>query len=55
MEIAHYRNTLLVWQHNCESGQYSAAQMHGILSENNNGRFDLANLTGLAPENIDGF
>lgn len=43
------------WQHNCKSGQYSAAKVHGTLTVNPDGSYELASLAGLEPESIDGF
>ena len=43
------------WQHNCKSGQYSAAKVHKTLSVNSDGSFELENLDGLKAEEIDGF
>lgn len=43
------------WQHNCKSGQYSAAKVHRSLSVNPDGSFELASLPGLEPTISDGF
>ena len=43
------------WQHNCKSGQYSSAKVHRTLKVNPDGSYQLANLEGLLPEEIDGF
>ena len=43
------------WEHNCKSGQYSSAKVHGSLSVNADGTYALADLEGLAPEIIPGF
>ncbi len=43
------------WKHNCKSGQYSSARVHKTLTVNPDGTYSLANLTGLKPEEIDGF
>jgi CRISPR-associated protein Csd2 len=43
------------WQHNSKSGQYSSAKVHRTLSVNQDGSFELDNLDGLKPEEIDGF
>ena len=43
------------WQHNCKSGQYSAAKVHKTLSVNSDGSFELEKLDGLKAEEIDGF
>ncbi|MDR1885594.1 MAG: type I-C CRISPR-associated protein Cas7/Csd2 [Synergistaceae bacterium] len=46
---------LFWWEHNCKSGQYSSAKVHGSLEVNADGSYNLTNLEGLAPEVIDGF
>lgn len=43
------------WEHNCKSGQYSSARVHGSLTVNPDGSFDLHALDGLTPEVIQGF
>lgn len=43
------------WQHNCKSGQYSSAKVHRTLNVHPNGSFELENLNGLVPKEIDGF
>ena len=43
------------WKHNCKSGQYSAAKVHGSLKVRADGNFELTKLVGLEPEQIDGF
>jgi CRISPR-associated protein Csd2 len=43
------------WEHNCKSGQYSSARVHGSLTVNPDGSFDLHALEGLTPEVIQGF
>lgn len=43
------------WEHNCKSGQYSSARVHGSLTVNPDGSFDLHALEGLTPEVIEGF
>ena len=43
------------WQHNCKAGQYSSAKVHRTLSVQPDGGYELANLGGLKPEEIDGF
>jgi CRISPR-associated protein Csd2 len=43
------------WQHNCKSGQYSSAKVHGSLTVNPDGTYNLNSLDGLEPEQIDGF
>lgn len=46
---------VLWWEHNCKSGQYSSARVHGSLSVNSDGSFELHPLEGLTPEQIPGF
>ncbi len=43
------------WQHNCKAGQYSSAKVHRTLSVKPDGSYELANLSGLVPEEINGF
>ncbi|MDP1645740.1 MAG: type I-C CRISPR-associated protein Cas7/Csd2 [Thiobacillus sp.] len=43
------------WQHSCKAGQYSSAKVHRTLTVNANGSYELANLDGLKPEEINGF
>ena len=43
------------WQHNCKAGQYSSAKVHRTLSINPDGTYELTNLKGLSPEELDGF
>ena len=43
------------WEHNCKSGQYSAAKVHGSVAVNKSGEIKFENLKGLEPEIIDGF
>ena len=43
------------WKHNCKAGQYSSAKVHRTLTVNADGSYELANLDGLTPEEIDGF
>lgn len=43
------------WQHNCKSGQYSSAKVHGSLNVAADGAISFTNLDGLAPEVISGF
>lgn len=43
------------WQHNSRAGQYSSAKVHRTLLVNADGSYQLNNLTGLVPEEIDGF
>ena len=46
---------LIWWEHNCKSGQYSSAKVHGSLKVNADGSYVLNKLEGLEPEPIDGF
>jgi CRISPR-associated protein Csd2 len=43
------------WEHNCKSGQYSSARVHGSLQVNPDGSFELQPIDGLVPEVIEGF
>jgi CRISPR-associated protein Csd2 len=43
------------WKHNCKSGQYSSAKVHGSLKVQANGDFEIAKLEGLKPQSIEGF
>lgn len=43
------------WQHNCKSGQYSSAKVHGSLNIAADGAISFNDLDGLLPEVIDGF
>jgi len=43
------------WRHNSKSGQYSSAKVHRTLSVKEDGSYQLNNLAGLTPEEIDGF
>ena len=43
------------WEHNCKSGQYSAAKVHGSMTVDSNGKVELGKLDGLKPEIIEGF
>lgn len=43
------------WRHNSKSGQYSSAKVHRTLSVKEDGSYQLNNLDGLKPEEIDGF
>jgi CRISPR-associated protein Csd2 len=47
--------TVIWWQHNCKSGQYSSAKVHGSLTVNADGSIDMDSLAGLEPEIINGF
>lgn len=46
---------VLWWQHNCKSGQYSAAKVHRSLTVNPDGSYSIDSLDGLVPECMDGF
>ncbi|TCP90139.1 CRISPR-associated Csd2 family protein [Cricetibacter osteomyelitidis] len=46
---------LIWWEHNCKSGQYSSAKVHGSLNVNADGSYTLNKLDGLEPKEIDGF
>lgn len=46
---------LIWWEHNCKSGQYSSAKVHGCLKVNADGSYELAPLEGLKPQEINGF
>ena len=41
--------------HNSKAGQYSSARVRGTLQVNADGSYELRNLDGLTPEEIDGF
>ncbi len=43
------------WRHNCRMGQYSSAKVHGTLAVRADGGYELRNLDGLQPEELDGF
>lgn len=43
------------WKHNCKSGQYSSAKVHGTLAVKADGTYELVALDGLKPEVIIGF
>ncbi len=43
------------WRHNSKAGQYSSANVHGSLTVNADGGYELNALDGLDPEEIDGF
>ena len=43
------------WQHDSKAGQYSSAKVHRSLVVQPDGGYELNNLTGLQPEEIDGF
>lgn len=46
---------LIWWEHNCKSGQYSSAKVHGSLKVNSDGSYELQKLDGLNPQEIEGF
>ena len=46
---------LIWWEHNCKSGQYSSAKVHGSLKVENDGTYQLSPLADLTPEELDGF
>ena len=46
---------LIWWEHNSKAGQYSSAKVHGSLKVNADGSYELENLDGLVPQEIDGF
>lgn len=43
------------WRHNSRSGQYSSAKVHGSLTVNADGSYELKTIDGLQPEEIEGF
>ncbi|MDF1692930.1 MAG: type I-C CRISPR-associated protein Cas7/Csd2 [Zhongshania sp.] len=43
------------WQHNSKSGQYSSAKVHGSITIKPDGSYSLESLSGLIPDEIDGF
>ena len=43
------------WEHNSKSGQYSSAKVHETLKVEKDGTYNLRNLNGLNPEEINGF
>lgn len=43
------------WKHNSKAGKYSSAKVHSTLTVNPDGTYDLNNLDGLLPEEIEGF
>jgi CRISPR-associated protein Csd2 len=43
------------WEHNSKAGQYSSAKVHGSLTVNPDGSYELKTLDELEPEEIDGF
>ena len=46
---------IIWWKHASKAGQYSSAKVHNTLNVNKDGSFELENLEGLIPEQIDGF
>ncbi|NEN74920.1 type I-C CRISPR-associated protein Cas7/Csd2 [Pelistega sp. NLN82] len=46
---------LIWWEHNCKAGQYSSAKVHNSLLVNPDGSYELNNLEGLIPHEINGF
>lgn len=46
---------IIWWQHNSKMGQYSSAKVHNTLTVNPDGSYELQNLDGLIPEEIDAF
>ena len=46
---------VLWWKHNSKAGQYSSAKVHSTLRVHPDGSYELRNLDGLSPEEIDGF
>lgn len=47
--------TVVWWEHNCKSGQFSSARVHGSLHVNPDGTYTLDALDGLSPKIIPGF
>lgn len=43
------------WKHNSKAGQHSSAKVHRTLKVNADGSYELINLDGLKPEEIEGF
>lgn len=43
------------WQHNSKSGQYSSAKVHGSLTVNADGSYEITPLVDLTPDELDGF
>jgi len=43
------------WQHNSKSGQYSSAKVHGALTVNTDGSYEITPLADLKPDELDGF
>jgi len=47
--------TVVWWQHDCKSGQYSSAKVHGSLNVAVDGSISFNDLEGMAPQVINGF
>lgn len=47
--------SLIWWKHNRKSGQYSSAKVHGSLTVNSDGGYEINPLPGLEPEIVPGF
>lgn len=43
------------WQHSSKAGQYSSAKVHRTLNVKADGSYEISQLEGLTPEEIDGF
>lgn len=46
---------IIWWNHNCKAGQHSSAKVQRSLKMSLDGAYELSNLPGLVPEEIDGF
>lgn len=46
---------IIWWKHNSKAGQYSSAKVHRTLTVMTDGSYQLQELKGLIPEEIDGF
>jgi CRISPR-associated protein Csd2 len=46
---------IIWWTHTSKAGQYSSAKVHKTLTVSKDGSFELEDLKGLIPEQIDGF
>ena len=46
---------LIWWEHDSKAGQYSSAKVHQSLTVNPDGSFNLADLSGLKAQVIEGF
>lgn len=51
MEVA----KIIWWEHNCKAGQFSSAKVHRSITVKADGSYDLRQLDGLRPDEIDGF